>query len=119
MNLDGIFVKAEVKKQKKGTGMASALSLMQDFIEFKSKIEDCVEAQDLTENKEKIKGFLNEISKMYDVLIEIAKTGVKSMNEEEIPAVEERPVDTKLNADDLKGYTKPSPVLSVPQIPRM
>jgi len=124
MNLDDIFIKAEVKKPKKGTGLASALQLIKDLNEFQAKVEECVEAQDLAENKEKIQAFVNEITKMYDVLFEIAKAGVKSIKEEapvEEAPVEETPIPepTRINTDDLKGIAKPSPVLNVPQIPKM
>lgn len=121
-----IFVKAEVKKQKKGNGLRAALQLINDVNELQAKIEECAEAQDIVENKDKIKAFLPQLDQMYEVLFELARSGVKSIAQEH----EEGSVETGsggadkvveeerfLTEDDLEQYARKP--ISVPRPPSM
>ena len=116
-----IFVKAEVKKQKKGNGLRAALQLINDINELQAKIEQCADDQDITENKDKIKAFLPQLDQMYAVLFELAKSGVRSMaveHEEEAAPEEGVKEERMLSEEDLASYER-KPSLSVPQAPKM
>jgi hypothetical protein len=71
----------KVKKTKKGGGVAAILGLAKDLMDFQSKVNDCCEAQDMTEIKTKIESHADALAKMYEDLLDIAKAGVKSIRE--------------------------------------
>ena len=71
----------KTKKTKKGGGVAAILGLAKDLMDFQDKVNACCEAQDITENKQKIESHATALSKMYEDLLDIAKAGVKSIRE--------------------------------------
>ena len=132
------------KSKKKGGGLSAVFNLIQNLTDFEEKIQDCVDAQDLRENKDKIEGFLTDIDQMYDVLLTMARGGISSIrsqrgqidviedddmseeSSEEASVVEEGDVagDTRLiSLDELKnmnhGSHNASSPLRTPQIPKM
>ena len=56
------------EKKKKGGSLGAVLKLVQDLTEFETKIQECAEAQEMLENKEKIESFLQDIDRMYETL---------------------------------------------------
>lgn len=139
-----IILAKEEKSKKKGGSLAAIFKLIQDLTVFEENIQECIDAQEMTQNKGTIEGFVNEIDKMYEALFNIAKSGVQVMrsernkpmveNVEEVEKVVEDPVlepspapsiesSTTFSANDLKKQleTKPSaPItLTVPQTPKM
>jgi len=71
----------KTKKTKKGGGVAAILGLAKDLMDFQDKVNACSDAQDISENKQKIESHAAALSKMYEDLLDIAKAGVKSIRE--------------------------------------
>lgn len=133
-----IIVLAEKEKsKKKGGSMAAVLKLVQDLAEFEGNIQEAMDAQEMAENRGKIETFLQDIDKMYETLLEMAKASIQAMRtERSMPIVEEptqldappapatqEPIeDTKFTASDLQKQldTKPSaPIsLTIPKAPK-
>ena len=76
-------------KKKKGGSLAAVLKLIQDLAEFEEKIEECVAAQEMTENKQKVESFLKDIDSMYQVLLSMAEGSIHSLRSERARGVEE------------------------------
>jgi hypothetical protein len=139
-----IILAKEEKSKKKGGSLAAIFKLIQDLTVFEENIQECIDAQEMTQNKGTIEGFVNEIDKMYEALFNIAKSGVQVMRSErnkpvvedvedvekvvEDPILEPSPApsiesSSTFSANDLKKQleTKPSaPItLTVPQTPKM
>lgn len=123
-----LIVLAEKEKgKKKGGSMAAVLKLVQDLAEFESNIQEAIDAQEIAENRIQIEGFLKDIDKMYEVLLNMAKASIQAMRtERSIPQIEEPieaepQVETKetpstlFTADDLKRQldSKPSSPISL------
>lgn len=134
-----IIVLAEKEKsKKKGGSMSAVLKLVQDLAEFESNIQEAMDAQEMSENRTQIEGFLQDIDKMYEVLLSMAKASIQAMRsersqpvvEEDVeqldappaPATKEPGSDTKFSIDDLKKQldTKPTAPLAVtiPKAPK-
>jgi len=136
-----IILAKEEKSKKKGGSLAAIFKLIQDLTIFEENIQECIDAQEMAQNKGTIEAFVNEIDKLYEALFGIAKSGVQTMRSErnrppieepgeatEDPVLESSPVpsvesSSTFSASDLKKQleTKPSaPVtLTVPQTPKM
>lgn len=136
-----IIVLAEKEKtKKKGGSMGAVLKLVQDLAEFESNIQEAMDAQEMTENRGKIEGFLADIDKMYEVLLVMAKDSIQAMRAErsqpmevapdmDVPPAaatsEGREESSSLNfsAEDLQKQldTKPrAPIsLTVPKVPKV
>ena len=71
--------KDSVKKKEKvkGDGINEVLVLMKEAKEYQDRIEECAEAQALTENKQKIEGFYALMDQMYVVMLELVKGGLR------------------------------------------
>ena len=67
------------KAKKKGAGLTSVFKLIQDLTDFEGNIQDCIDAQEMAENKSKIESFLSDIDKMYDVLLGMAREGISAI----------------------------------------
>lgn len=114
------------KSKKKGTSLSAVLKLIQDLTDFEEKIQDCVDSQEMAENKQQIESFLGEIDKMYKVLLGMAEGSIQSLRQQRLlpqeEVVEERE-ETLVHDDVVK--TKPFEVvkspaqISVPKIPKM
>jgi hypothetical protein len=115
------------KNKKKGGSLGAVFKLIQDLTDFEEKIQECVDAQEIAENKQKIEEFLADIDKMYATLLDIAKGGIQSLRkqrllptEEEAPEiieeeVEEAPVDIVEEVEVSK-----SPIdITVPKAPKI
>lgn len=121
------------KSKKKGGSMAAVFKLIQDLLEFEDKIQECISAQEMAENKQKIELFVADIDKMYDSLFEMARGGISSIrnqrqdmvdNPEEIDGDKE--VGTEVEEEirtapvsDKSDKRKTPVMLNVPQIPKM
>jgi hypothetical protein len=92
-----LIVMAE-KAKKKGGSMAAVFKLIQELLDFEEKIQECCNAQEMAENRQKIESFMGEIDKMYDVLFEMARGGISNIRSQ-------RQGDTILN-EEQKGITE-------------
>ena len=77
-----IVLAEKEKSKKKGGSLAAVFKLVQDLTEFENNIQECVDAQEMAENKGKIEAFMNDMDKMYEVLFTIAKSGVQAIRSE-------------------------------------
>ena len=83
------------KKDKRGDGINEVLVLLKELRDFQDRVATCAEAQALAENRSKIEEFGASIEKMYMTLLDMAKSGIKSIRtqqgveqQESTPAVE-------------------------------
>ena len=126
------------KTKKKGGSMAAILKLVQELAEFEGNIQEAINAQEITDNKHQIEGFLTDIDRMYEVLLEMAKSSIQAMRSERVtpvlensdkmdeppaPATKQPELEpTKFTADDLRKQldTKPSAPMqvTVPKAPK-
>lgn len=132
-----IIVLAEKdKSKKKGGSMAAVLKLVQDLAEFESSIQEAMDAQEMSENRSKIEAFLQDIDRMYGILLDMAKSSIQAMRAERSqPVIEEseqldtppdpatqEPEPTKFSTEDLKKQmeTRPSsPIaITIPKAPK-
>jgi len=94
---------AEGKKEKKGDdGINAVLVLMKDMRDFQEKVDTCLEAQSVPENRAKIQQFDTMLDKMYESLLDIAGGGIRSVRKRKIEKVQGAPV-----------------MLNAPQIPKI
>jgi len=135
-----IVLAEKEKSKKKGGSMAAVLKLVQDLAEFESNIQEAMDAQEMAENRSKIESFLQDIDKMYGILLEMAKESIQAMRAERArPPLEESPdiieepapassatkepeASPRFTAEELKKQleTKPSvsSPLTVPKAPK-
>jgi hypothetical protein len=127
------------KTKKKGGSLASVFKLIQDLIEFEEKIQEAINAQEVSTNKSQIEGFLTDIDKMYEVLLTIAREGISAARNERTMAQEtvteegeegevvrtepksEPQTDTRITEESLReqlGKIK-KPSISIPNAPKM
>ena len=95
---DGVIIRMaeedKSSKKRKGDGINAAIGLLQELRNFQEKVESCIEAQDISENKVKIQEHSQALEAMYKSLIEIASNGVRSMGvkpEQSPEVIEEKP----------------------------
>lgn len=84
---DNILRTAEIdsgSKKKKGKGINEILTLMKELIAFQEKVEACIDAQEMSEHKEKIEKFDQHLDDMYDQLVEIVSGGVKNVRQNRV-----------------------------------
>ena len=120
-----LIVMAE-KAKKKGGSMAAVFKLIQELLDFEEKIQECVNAQEIVENKSKIEAFMGEIDKMYDVLFEMARGGISNIRNQRNGVIEvegspeeEVEVEEKIDLEPVADKRKNPVMLNVPQIPKM
>ena len=114
------------KSKKKGTSLSAVLKLIQDLTDFEEKIQDCVDSQEIAENKQQIESFLGEIDKMYKVLLGMAEGSIQSLRQQRLLPQEEV-VEEKEEALVQNDVTRTKPLevakspiyLSVPKIPKI
>ena len=75
-------------KKKKGGSLSAVLKLIQDLTDFEEKLQDCIDSQEMSENKQKIEGFVQQVDQMYDVLFEIARGGISSIRNDRASGVD-------------------------------
>ena len=138
-----IILAEKEKGKKKGGSLAAVFKLIQDLAEFEENIQECVNAQEMAENKGKIESFTMELDKMYEVLFNIAKGGIQMMRsergrpevEETEEVIEESPVEevpslpeptvqsSSFTADDLRKQLDSKPqapvALTIPKVPQI
>lgn len=132
-----IVLAKEEKSKKKGGSMAAVLKLVQDLVEFEGNIQEAMDAQEMSENKTKIESFVQDIDKMYEVLLGMAKESIQAMRSERsmpvqedveekmdtppAPAVSE-PTTANFTADDLRKQMDMKPkspvILNIPKVPK-
>lgn len=80
---DNILVLAadDGKKAKKGGGINAILALLQEFNYLFDKIDSCAEAQDITENKQKVEQVGEELVKQFETLLGMVKLERNNMLE--------------------------------------
>ena len=125
------------KARKRGGSMAAVFKLIEELLDFEEKIQACMDAQEMTENKSKIESFMSEIDKMYDVLFEMARGGISEIRNERSlgvrdeeagvgPSTEmEETIEVEPESspepeiEEKIEVSKPASSLSVPKIPKM
>lgn len=120
------------KSKKKGGSMAAVFKLIQELLDFEDKLQECINAQEMTQNKQKIESFMSEIDKMYDVLFQMARGGISSIRDQR-DGIEELTEDSQPEPDIEEGVEieedidiapvadkRKTPVMiNVPKIPKM
>ena len=116
-----IFMKLSETKKKKGGSLGAVFKLIQELTDFESKIQECAEAQEMTENRTKIESFLGDLDRMYETLFEMAKGGVQSIRSDR-QAIMPEEVETVEGVGE-EEVVESVPVrpssLNVPQAPSM
>ena len=84
-----ITVAENEKKSKNGDGINAVLVLMKDLRDFQEKVDSCLEAQAIAENKQKIAQFDAMLDQMYQTLLQIASGGITSIRERNRAPVEQ------------------------------
>lgn len=116
-----ITVVAEEKK-KKGQGLNAILTLMKDMVNFQDRVRDCIEAQDIKENVDKLAKFSECIEGMYSDLLDMAAPAIKShRNVRETPSenVTEPVVSDKPSIDIHPEALPASSRVVRPSVPKM
>lgn len=132
-----IILAKEEKTKKKGGSMAAVLKLVQDLSEFEGSIQEAMDAQEMSEHKSKIEGFLKDIDGMYEVLLVMVKEAIRAMrNQRSMPIPEDgeaqmdappapavsEPPSTSFSTEDLKKQLDMKPkmpvMLSIPKVPK-
>ena len=117
-----IFVSAEIKK-KKGGSLGAVLKLIQELAEFEEKIEEAADAQEMTENNQKITSFLDQMDAMYDVLFEMARGGIGSIRQNRGQLSDEdsqqEVIEDREEIVEKPRTEKPPVMMNVPSIPKM
>lgn len=121
-----ILVAADDKKDKKakGDGIDAVLTLMKSLRSFQEEVETCIDAQGMTENKDKIQAFDKPLDEMYEVLIEIASGGIrnirKNRNGEDVVEVPEQTevVEDIVESDEVKAPVPPVMSNSILKMPK-
>jgi len=72
------------KSKKKGGSLGAVFKLVQDLTDFEEKIQDCINAQEIQENKQNIEAFLEDIDQMYTTLLDIAKGGIQELRSQRL-----------------------------------
>ena len=81
------------KSNKKGGSLGAVFKLIQDLTDFEEKIQDCVNSQEMQENKQKIEAFLQDIDQMYATLLGIAKGGIQDLRSQRLLPQEDEITD--------------------------
>ena len=130
-----LIVMAE-KAKKKGGSMAAVFKLIQELLDFEEKIQECCNAQEMSENRSRIESFMGEIDKMYDSLFEMARGGISNIRDQrnrgevltdEAPqgdiidgeAEVEVEVEEDIDIASVADKRRTPVMLNVPQIPKM
>jgi len=122
------------KSKKKGGSMAAVFKLIEELLDFEDKIQECMNAQEITQNKQRIESFMSEIDKMYDELFQMARGGIANIRDqrggiERGVEVEEGndeceedvdvEVDKDISVSPVADKRRTPIMLNVPQIPKM
>jgi hypothetical protein len=104
-NMDNIItIASENGKRKKGGGTNAILTLMKELGDFQEKVEVCIDAQDISDRREKLGIFYDKLDEIAEVLLEMASEGIKSKRKvdalEEIEEEEIEEEDSEI--EDLK-----------------
>jgi hypothetical protein len=111
-----IFMKLSEKSKKKGGSLAAVFKLIQELADFEEKIEECANAQEMSQNREKINGFISDLDRMYEMLFDMAKGGIQSIRASRGKIEDEEGMVVEEEA----GVVEKEPVaMNVPKVPRM
>ena len=96
------------KAKKKGGSLGAVFKLIEELTEFEKKIQEAIDSQEMSENKQKIEAFIQDIDKMYEVLLGMAKGGIQSLRrqrsmpeeEVEVEETEEVEVEPEISLED-------------------
>jgi hypothetical protein len=79
-----ITIAGSDSKRKKGQGVNAVLTLMKELGDFQDKVASCIEAQDISQSKEKLEIFYDKLDEMAEVLLGMASVGIKSKKKDDI-----------------------------------
>jgi len=133
------------KARKRGGSMAAVFKLIEELLDFEEKIQACIDAQEMAENKSKIESFMSEIDGMYDILFEMARGGISAIRndralrpdgvdgvdgrdgvegigtevEERVEVESEPEVPAKADLEETAEVSSPPFLIKAPQDPKM
>jgi len=73
-----ISIAGEGSKKKKGSGFNAVLTLLKELSDFQDKVQVCIDAQDIAENRQRLEIFDDKLDEVAQVLLEMAEAGVRS-----------------------------------------
>lgn len=111
--------KKDITKSKKGDGINAALVLMRQVRDFQDQIQDCIDAQDIEDNKKRIAEFDDYIGKMYETLLDIARGGIRRPENTENTDTTLQPLPSLSTNQLSSGPSENISSLNIPQAPRM
>jgi hypothetical protein len=79
-----ITIAGSDSKRKKGNGVNAVLTLMKELGDFQDKVATCIDAQDISQSKEKLEIFYDKLDEMAEVLLGMASVGIKSKRQDDI-----------------------------------
>lgn len=101
-----ISIAGSNSKSNKGDGINAVLTLMKDLRDFQDKVEAGIEAQAITENREKLEVFYDKLDEMAVVLLGIAEVGMKR----KVNQIDEDVVDSEVDVVDEEEVEESRPV---------
>jgi len=108
--------KKDITKSKKGDGINASLVLMRQVRDFQDQIQDCIDAQDIDDNKKRIAEFDDYIGKMYETLLDIARGGIRRPeNAENVGNIPQTFSPITMPSENTSNLNN----LNVPQAPRI
>lgn len=114
----------DVEKKKKGGGTNAILTLMKELGDFQNKVESCIDAQDISDRKQKLEIFYDKLDEMAEILLEMASDGIKSKRKVEV--LDESTEKNNSIEDKLESFVNSKPMsgsrvqlVNVPSIPRL
>ena len=103
-------ITADDKRTKKGDGINAVLKFMIEVRDFQDKLESCISAQSIAENRAKLEKYPSVVDKLYQSLADIASSGVREMRKDANLEEEATAVNKSI----------PNPVMmNAPQIPSL
>lgn len=111
--------KKDATKSKKGDGINASLVLMRQVRDFQDQIQECMDAQDIDDNKKRIAEFDEYIGKMYETLLDIARGGIRRPENTNMTTTDMNPdmQNTQNISNNVPQFSQDS--LNIPQAPRM
>ena len=67
--------------------------MLQELRDFQEKVEECIEAQDIAENRSMLEEQATHLEEMYKVLLKIAESGIRSWKDKGSEVSAEAPVE--------------------------
>jgi hypothetical protein len=121
MNNNIITIASDNSKKKKGGGTNAVLVLLKDLGDFQDKVQACIEAQDIEQQRSKVEAFYDQLDNMAQTLLDMAGNGIRSRRNPQLgmDAVDERPEIDDPAVIESPTHSSNSNTVSAPTTPRM